>query len=379
MKCKGYSKLKVYQQMQYSDNAEIRLLVPCGARNEKRGEIGISHLIEHMNLAFAKKEECDVRVYGHTTYEYTEYIFICANRYDDVSNAVHRVINILEGNELDEMSLKDIKKDVILEIHQHKENPYFNLRNELLRKILPKDISDILPVGEKENVEAISFKAIIEYFADNYLDENAAICISSKYDFMKAIKSYGNIGLIKSYSPDSPKNDIKWSFGQSFYEKGKIINSVYFIQSLDFNTTEEFIFYELRMTLFLVLFDNVFQKRIEELNAVVYQNRVERNTSIYTYEFKNDKIEILNNIEFQSLIQSILFEVYDTLKEKMEDMEVIVKTLLHDKFANTGFFEISRMNFLYGIDLNMITEEMLKKQYKKIRDDNFKIVINKLF
>lgn len=65
--------MKIYQKIQNSKNAEFNLVVSCGSKDEKSGQIGISHLLEHMNLAFAKQTSHWINVSGYTTYEYTQY------------------------------------------------------------------------------------------------------------------------------------------------------------------------------------------------------------------------------------------------------------------------------------------------------------------
>ena len=155
------------------------------------------------------------------------------------------MVSILRGYELNESNLEDIKNDVIFEIDQQKTNPYFYLRNQMLRKGLPKEICNILPVGEKKTVEKISFDDILIYFKRNYSQCNSAICISSKYSFSEYIESKDTNAIIKEYSNYTGKNCIKWIFSELYSEKGKKIYSIYFIQNFDYNSTEQFVLNEL--------------------------------------------------------------------------------------------------------------------------------------
>ena len=91
--------MKIYQQIQNSKNAEFNLVVFCGSKDEKSGQIGISHLLEHMNLAFAKQTSHWINVSGYTTYEYTQYCIKCKNSLSDVKKVIEKLKNIIEGKE----------------------------------------------------------------------------------------------------------------------------------------------------------------------------------------------------------------------------------------------------------------------------------------
>lgn len=265
--------MRLYEEIQNSENAEIHLIIPCGSNNEDEGKTGISHLLEHLNLAFARHGAYKARVFGHTTYEYTKYTIVCKNIYENIIEAIQKMVSILRGYELNESNLEDIKNDVIFEIDQQKTNPYFYLRNQMLRKGLPKEICNILPVGEKKTVEKISFDDILIYFKRNYSQCNSAICISSKYSFSEYIESKDTNAIIKEYSNYTGKNCIKWIFSELYSEKGKKIYSIYFIQNFDYNSTEQFVLNELEVNYFIIAFDKALKEKTKSnVNAIVYQN-----------------------------------------------------------------------------------------------------------
>ena len=139
--------MKIYQKIQNSKNAEFNLVVSCGSKDEKSGQIGISHLLEHMNLAFAKQTSHWINVSGYTTYEYTQYSIKCKNSLNDVKRVIEKLKNIIEGKELLESNLSGAQNDVIKEILEQRENSFFSMRNLLLPQILPNSLREKMPVG----------------------------------------------------------------------------------------------------------------------------------------------------------------------------------------------------------------------------------------
>lgn len=371
--------MRLYEEIQNSQNAEVHLIIPCGSNNEEEGKTGISHLLEHLNLAFARHGVYKARVFGHTTYEYTKYTIVCKNNYENIIEAIQKMVSILNGYELNESNLEDIKNDVILEIDQQKTNPYFYLRNQMLRKGLPKEICDILPVGEKKTVKKISFDNILIYFKQNYSKCNSAICISSKYDFSEYIESKNTNAIIKEYPNYKDKNCIKWFFSELYSEKGKKIYSIYFMQNFDYNSTEQFVLNELEVNYFIIAFDKALKEKTKSnINAVVYQNRIIRNISIYTYEFEDYEGCNIYDISFNSTIQEVLDDIQEKLSVKKEDLDFLCN-ILYEKFQNINFFEKCYLHYLYGVDLRIVTKKMIEKLCEYIDEEKLKSIIEKLF
>lgn len=373
--------MRLYEEVQNSENAEVHLIVPCGSNNEEKGKIGISHLLEHLNLAFARHGAYRARVFGHTTYEYTKYTIICKNNYENIIEAIQKMVSILSGYELNEDNLEDIKNDVIFEIEQQKTNPYFYLRNQMLRRGLPKEICNILPVGEKKTIEKISFDNILRYFKQNYSQSNSAICISSKYDFSEYIKSKDANAIVKEYFNYTERKCIKWFLSELYSEKGKKIYSIYFIQNFDYNSTEQFVLNELEVNYFIVAFDKTLKKKTKtNVNAVVYQNRIIRNISIYTYEFEveDDLGRNMYDVSFDATIHEVIEGIQEKLSVEKENLDILCN-ILYEKFQNINFFEKCYLDYLYGVDLSIISIKMIEKLCKYIDIETLKSTIEKLF
>lgn len=367
--------MKLYQQIQDSDTAEVRLLVPCGVKDEKGDEIGISHVVEHMNLAFVKKEKCEEIISGCTTYEYTEYSVICKNHLDKVQKALKLAIDILMGKYLNESDLLHVKDDILCEVEQQSENPYFYVRNKLLANALPQNICNILPVGRKEDIENLSFEKIHRYFRKNYTQAKSAIFLSSSYDFSKVLINEGESNIIENRPYVLPKYKLKWSASQLYIENHKKIYSIYFTRNSFFGSMEEYILNELEMTYFLIEFDKLFQEVIgKSVNATVYENRIDRNITIYTYEIQSEEVEFVNSDNLKQVIQKVLNEMYAALEENVIDYESVCKFTLN-KFQNTSFFQKCRMDYLYGINFEFLTEKLIEKQCKKMKLRNVREIL----
>lgn len=369
--------MKLNQQIQNSDTAEIRLLVPCGSMNEKEGEFGISHIVEHMNLAFVKNKKYAEVISGCTTYEYTEYRIGCSNRYKEVYEALELLLSIIEGRQLNKDNLPYVKEDILCEVTQHKENPYFCLRNLLFSNILPENIRNTLPVGKKEDIETISFDKIQRYFTYNYSYFGSAIFLSSGYDFSKMLKNDGECNVIKEYPDSFLKHELKWTVNQLYYERDKKVYSVYFIRNASIRTAEEYALQELEIYYFLTEFDTLLQKKVEEyIDAAVYENRIIRNLTIFTYEIQLDETESLNDIDLKKIVRSVLREMHFNL---VVDRDKLQKTgdLLYNKFRNTNFFDKCRMDYLYGINYENFTEKFVHELCSTMSYGNIGEIIEK--
>lgn len=358
--------MKIYQKIQNSKNAEFNLVVSCGSKDEKSGQIGISHLLEHMNLAFAKQTSHWINVSGYTTYEYTQYSIKCKNSLNDVKRVIEKLKNIIEGKELLESNLSGAQNDVIKEILEQRENSFFSMRNLLLPQILPNSLREKMPVGNIFDIKKISYTDIVKYQEDNYSFENTAVFSKCKYDveelFFENDKSkYKN--QLKSTSALIPdvKLSIWWDVAQLYYEENLKKNIIYFSLKNSFANLHEFISQEVQKNYFFLKFDFYLTKLVgNDVGATLYENQIVKGVSIYSYEFVcvNKEFDI---DEITLLVETALEEIYSL--EFDLDMLTLEKSkeIVFEKYQSMNFEDKGKMDFLYGINAELITRKFLSQ------------------
>ena len=319
-----------------------------------------------MNLAFAKQTSHWINVSGYTTYEYTQYSIKCKNSLNDVKRVIEKLKNIIEGKELLESNLSGAQNDVIKEILEQRENSFFSMRNLLLPQILPNSLREKMPVGNIFDIKKISYTDIVKYQEDNYSFENTAVFSKCKYDveelFFENDKSkYKN--QLKSTSALIPdvKLSIWWDVAQLYYEENLKKNIIYFSLKNSFANLHEFISQEVQKNYFFLKFDFYLTKLVgNDVGATLYENQIVKGVSIYSYEFVcvNKEFDI---DEITLLVETALEEIYSL--EFDLDMLTLEKSkeIVFEKYQSMNFEDKGKMDFLYGINAELITRKFLSQ------------------
>lgn len=285
---------------------------------------------------------------------------------NDVKRVIEKLKNIIEGKELLESNLSGAQNDVIKEILEQRENSFFSMRNLLLPQILPNSLREKMPVGNIFDIKKISYTDIVKYQEDNYSFENTAVFSKCKYDveelFFENDKSkYKN--QLKSTSALIPdvKLSIWWDVAQLYYEENLKKNIIYFSLKNSFANLHEFISQEVQKNYFFLKFDFYLTKLVgNDVGATLYENQIVKGVSIYSYEFVcvNKEFDI---DEITLLVETALEEIYSL--EFDLDMLTLEKSkeIVFEKYQSMNFEDKGKMDFLYGINAELITRKFLSQ------------------
>ena len=173
----------VVQNMETNNDISIQLLVRAGALQEKKGERGWFHFLEHLliypHLYPAPNRDADI---GFKAFDYA-YVSFCETAYlfqgsdgtgELLRDSFRTARGILEGSFLSEMAFLQTKGDVLKEYESFTRKRWFASSVNLLNSI-----SASLPIGSREDISKVGYGKLIEKHKQAYRMENAAIIVSS--------------------------------------------------------------------------------------------------------------------------------------------------------------------------------------------------------
>lgn len=192
----------------------LQLWYHVGGKDEKSGEKGIAHLIEHMIFKGTKQlSESDINILTHmlsgstnafTSYDYTGYLFNLPKQH------WHEVLPIF-ADCMQNVSFKDDHlnsemKAVIQELKMNRDNYTRSLIMEMLASIFPDHPYHYPVIGFKQDLFDVHADRLRAFYKKHYLPNNATLVIVGDVDpedaFEQAKKYFEKIPANKDYKKE---------------------------------------------------------------------------------------------------------------------------------------------------------------------------------
>jgi zinc protease len=192
----------------------LQIWYNVGGKDEKSGEKGIAHLIEHMIFKGTKQlSESDINVITHmlsgstnafTSYDYTGYLFNLPKQH------WHEALNIF-ADSMQNVAFKDDHlnsemKAVIQELKMNRDNYLRSLVMEMLASIFPDHPYHYPVIGYKQDLFDVHADRLRAFYKKHYWPNNATLVIVGDVDpedaFAQAQKYFEKIPANKNYKKE---------------------------------------------------------------------------------------------------------------------------------------------------------------------------------
>ncbi len=182
------------------------LWVKTGSADEKKGEEGISHFIEHLVFKGTKDfkvgeiaqtiEGSGGQLNAYTTFDQTVYhVTISKNYYD---KALHAISEMAGFPEFDEKEIDNEREVVIEEIKRSEDSPSSQASQLLFKTSFKKHPYGIPIIGYEKIIKNVKRKTLVNYYSKRYVPQNMTLVVSGDFDsaeMRSKIKDY--FGKIK--------------------------------------------------------------------------------------------------------------------------------------------------------------------------------------
>ncbi len=192
----------------------VQLWYNVGSKDEKTGERGIAHLIEHMIFKGTKKlSECDISMITHklsgytnafTSYDYTGYLFDFPSQ--QWEEALTMLADCMHNATFKEGHLNSELKAVIQELKMYKDNYTSCVVEELVGLMFPDHPYHHPIIGYKQDLWCLERDALVNFYKRHYIPNNATLVIVGDVDEEKALeqvkKEFGQLTENKDYKKE---------------------------------------------------------------------------------------------------------------------------------------------------------------------------------
>ncbi len=190
----------------------MQLFYNVGSKDEKTGEKGIAHLIEHMIFKGTKQmlSESDIKVIVHmlsgdcnafTSYDYTGYKFNMPSHH--WREMLPIMADCMVNASFKDEHLNSEMKAVIQELKMLKDNHARQAAYDLLTTIFPDHPYHYPLIGYKQDLWSVSGKDLERFYKKHYHPNNATLVVVGDVDpeevFALAEKNFGAIAACKEY------------------------------------------------------------------------------------------------------------------------------------------------------------------------------------
>ncbi len=203
----------VYQQVEMTRPASIKIGVYVGSANEKAEENGISHFIEHLVFKGSKKRtnkqiSADFEFIGANFNAFTAYQKTCfyLTGLNEKFEESLEILSDIVFNPLFNQDDIDKERNVIYEeIDMYKDKPRAIVSQEVRRLFygdtpLGRDV-----IGTKETLSKMNRKEILNYYKEHYIAKNIIVSVVCGRDFSyvkKMVKKYVDSHFEGTDKPD---------------------------------------------------------------------------------------------------------------------------------------------------------------------------------
>lgn len=156
-----------------------------GSKDERDGEKGIAHLIEHMIFKGTEKlSESDINVITHklsgycnafTSHDYTGYLFDFPEH--NWRHALDMLADCMRNCSFKETHLNSELKAVIQELKMYKDNHASDLIDQMITAMLPGHPYTHPIIGYKHDLWSLKRDALVNFYQHHYVPNNATLVV----------------------------------------------------------------------------------------------------------------------------------------------------------------------------------------------------------
>ena len=193
----------------------LQIWYNVGSKDEKSGEKGIAHLIEHMIFKGTQKlTESDINIVSHmlsgsinafTSYDYTGYLFNFPTQH--WQEALPIMADCMLNCAFKDEHLNSEMKAVIQELKMYKDDYQSSLIEELLSAIFPDHPYHYPIIGFKQDLWSVRGADLAKFYKKHYAPNNATLVVvgdvESDQVFALAEKYFGEIKQNPDYKKDT--------------------------------------------------------------------------------------------------------------------------------------------------------------------------------
>lgn len=199
------------REVHNTPKVSIQVFYNVGSKDEKTGEKGIAHLIEHMIFKGSTQlSETDIVATVHklsgssnafTSYDYTGYLFDLPTQH--WKEALPIMAECMENCSFSDDHLNSEMKAVIQEMKMCKDNYTRHLIFEMLTMIFPDHPYHYPLIGHKQDLWSVRGADLRAFYKKHYLPNNAVLVVVGDVDtkdvFESAEKYFGKIPANNRY------------------------------------------------------------------------------------------------------------------------------------------------------------------------------------
>lgn len=330
----------------------VKARYDVGGLDEKKGEEGISHFLEHLAFKGTSKKTAleitkEVESLGGSINAATGFnttFYYIKSLKNDFSQSLNLLHEILTDSVFPENEIEKERTVIIQELLMNKDKPIRQI-NELHDKLVYAKSRMTIPlIGTLKNIKSFTRDQILDYYKRNYTADRLIISVIGNIDLDDAFNKIENLFSGIEPSKNFKRNLPKYQFQSTSTKKTKkSLNQIYYWLSWECPGSRD-----MRNSLLLQIFNNVLSfgmssrlfTEIREKRNLVYSIF----SAPYTYE------------DFG------YFLIYSsTTKDKIESLELevdnLIKSLINENKITEEEFNTAKRQFKAALLLEMETIE----------------------
>lgn len=192
----------------------VHLWYGVGSKDEKDGQRGLAHLLEHMIFKGTSiLSESDINMISHklsgncnafTSHDYTGYLFDFPQQ--NWHHALPLLADCMRNCTFKEDLLNAELKAVIQELKMYKDDYKTSLAEEMLSAIFPEHPYHYPIIGYKQDLWAITRQGLLDFYHHHYVPNNATLILVGNVDpdtaMQQAQEAFQNIKASPSYKKE---------------------------------------------------------------------------------------------------------------------------------------------------------------------------------
>lgn len=192
----------------------LQLWYNVGSKDEKTGEKGIAHLIEHMIFKGTDKlSETDINIVSHmlsgsinafTSYDYTGYLFNLPTHH--WHEALPIMADCMQNAAFKDDHLSSEMKAVIQELKMYRDDYQMSLIEELISVIFADHPYHFPIIGFKQDLWTVHGKDLTKFYKKHYAPNNATLIVVGDVQpeevFKTAQECFGDIPALEGYKKE---------------------------------------------------------------------------------------------------------------------------------------------------------------------------------
>lgn len=193
----------------------VHLWYGVGSKDEKDGQRGLAHLLEHMIFKGTSiLSESDINMISHklsgncnafTSHDYTGYLFDFPKQ--NWHQALPLLADCMRNCTFKEDLLNAELKAVIQELKMYKDDYNTSLAEEMISAIFPEHPYHYPIIGYKQDLWSITRQGLLDFYKEHYVPNNATLLIVGDIDVEHATqlaqKAFNDIPKSVTYKKES--------------------------------------------------------------------------------------------------------------------------------------------------------------------------------